>query len=370
MSLVAPRDADVVGRVRSRVRDEADGISDTHAFVRRAVLEETPLASLSEVQRLSTAVLSELVGLGPLDELCADPAVTDVLVNGPGPVWIERAGRLERTAVDLDLGQIERIIERSMSAIGVRIDRRTPIADGRLADGSRLSVVLPPIALDGPLLTIRRFGARAVHLSEMTEPAVGALLGSCVEDRVNLVVYGGTGSGKTTLLNALGALLPRSERVVVVEDAAELRLPGDHVIRLEARAENVEGVGRVTIRDLVRAALRLRPDRIVVGEVRGPEALDMVWAMSTGHDGSMSTCHANNAVDALARLETFAVLADADLPLPAVRAQVRNAVDVLVGVRRLADGRRRVDAVHRLRRGQEAELVALVTDGVVVGGAR
>lgn len=361
---------EVVRRVRGRVNDEADGISDPTAFVRRAVLEETPLASVGEVQRLSDAVLSELLGLGPLDELCADPLVTDVLVNGPGPVWVERCGRLEKTQVSLDIAQIERIVERSMSAIGVRVDRRTPIADGRLADGSRLSVILPPIALGGPLLTIRRFGARAIRLDEMSHPSVATLLERCVTDRANLVVYGGTGSGKTTLLNALGALLPLGERVVVVEDASELRLPGEHVVRLEARAENAEGVGRITIRDLVRAALRLRPDRIVVGEVRGPEALDMVWAMSTGHDGSMSTCHANSAVDALARLETFAVLADGDLPLPAVRAQVRNAVDVLVGIRRLPDGRRRVEAVHRLRRGAEVSLVSLAAGGVALETSR
>jgi pilus assembly protein CpaF len=259
------------------------------------------------------------------------------------------------------------IVERVLGPLGLRLDRTNAVVDGRMGDGSRVSVIGPPLAVDGVVLTIRRFAARAVPLARFAEAPVIDLLESLVANRANLVVFGATGSGKTTLLNALAARLPDGERVVTIEDTAELRLPGSHVVRLEARPPNAEGAGEVTIRQLVRAALRLRPDRIVVGEVRGPEAFDMLWAMATGHDGSMSTCHANGASDALRRLETFVLTAGADLPLAAVRSQVRAAVDVLVGVRRLADGRRVVDSVAETCPGGDGlEVRHLVRGGVVV----
>jgi len=267
------------------------------------------------------------------------------MVNGPGRVWVERDGRLERVAVALDTAAIEHLIEKVVAPLGLRIDRSSPLVDARLADGSRVNAVVPPLAVDGPCLTIRRFGARAVPLTAFATPPVVAMLAWAVAARLNILVSGGTGAGKTTLLNALAGCIPEGERVVTVEDAAELRLPGDHVVRLEARPANAEGAGAVRIRELVRNALRMRPDRIVVGEVRGPEALDMLQAMNTGHEGSLSTCHANSPDDALRRLETMVLMGDVDLPLAAVRTQVESALDLVVQVARRPDGTRRIVAV-------------------------
>ncbi|QYG95681.1 CpaF family protein [Iamia sp. SCSIO 61187] len=266
------------------------------------------------------------------------------MVNGPGPVWVERAGHLVRTEVRVDRSTVDRLVARVLMPTGARADRSRPLADARLPDGSRVHVVVPPLAVDGPCITIRRFGARAVALDEVAAPVVADLLRTAVAQRRQIVVSGGAGAGKTTLLNALAGHIDPDERIVTVEDAAELRLPGRHVVRLEARPPSVEGTGEVTIRDLVRAALRMRPDRIVVGEVRGPEALDMLQAMNTGHDGSLSTLHASSPTDALRRLETM-VLTGADLPLPAVREQIASAVDLVVQIARRADGSRRVVAV-------------------------
>ncbi|MBA2436732.1 MAG: CpaF family protein [Acidimicrobiia bacterium] len=264
------------------------------------------------------------------------------MVNGPGPVWVERRGRLERMETSLDTATIERLIERVVGPLGLRIDRSSPLVDARLPDGSRVNAVVPPLAVDGPCLTIRRFGARRLTLAEVCPPGVAELLAWAVRSRANVLVSGGTGAGKTTLLNALGAEIPAGERVVTIEDAAELRLPGEHVVRLEARPANAEGVGEVPLRQLVRNALRMRPDRIVVGEVRGPEALDMLQAMNTGHEGSLSTCHANSPADALRRLETMVLTGSVALPLEAVREQVHAAVDLIVQVARTADGWRGV----------------------------
>ncbi len=266
-------------------------------------------------------------------------------MNGTGPVWIERKGRLEPTDLHLGRAQVDLLIERIVGPLGLRADRSSPIADARLPDGSRVNVVVPPLAVDGPCVTIRRFGARAVRLDELCSAGVGALLTWAVLARANIMVSGGTGAGKTTLLNALGAILPAGERLVTVEDTAELRLPGDHVVRLEARPATADGVGEVSIRQLVRNALRMRPDRILVGEVRGPEAVDMLWAMNTGHEGSLSTCHANSPLDALRRLEVMVLSAELDLPLVAVREQLAAALDLIVHVARLADGGRAVVAV-------------------------
>jgi pilus assembly protein CpaF len=301
-----------------------------------------------EVAAVAGAITSRAVGLGPLETILADPAVTEVMINGAGPVWVERGGRIERTATQLARREVDLLIERIVGPLGLRADRTSPVADARLADGSRVNVVVPPLAIDGPYVTIRRFGARAIDLHQLCPPGVADLLRWAVRARANLVVSGGTGAGKTTLLNALAAALPADERIVTVEDTAELRLHHAHVVRLEARPATADGIGATGIRDLVRNALRMRPDRIVVGEVRGAEALDMLWAMNTGHEGSLSTCHANSPVDALRRLEVMVLSAGLDLPLAAARDQLTSALDLVVQVSRLADGSRRVVAVSEV----------------------
>ncbi|MFN8017036.1 MAG: ATPase, T2SS/T4P/T4SS family [Acidimicrobiales bacterium] len=300
-------------------------------------------------------IRARLAGLGPIEPLLADPQVTDVLVNGPGPVWVERSGRLEQTAVVLDRPAVDLLVERVVGPLGRRADPAHPFVDGRLADGSRVHVVVPPLAVDGPCVTIRRFGVRPVPLEQIAGPRFTSELIEAVRHRANVVVSGGTGSGKTTLLNALAAHLPAGERVVTVEDAAELRLGSDHVVRLEARPAS-EGLAEVPIRELVRNALRMRPDRLVIGEVRGGEAVDLLAAMNTGHDGSLSTVHANSAADALVRLEGLVLMAGVGVPVEAVRAQLRAAVDLVVHVARRPDGSRGVD--HVLRVGERARRVA------------
>jgi len=315
------------------------------ARVAAAVRAALPLLPEADVSAVVRAVSARVDGLGPLEPLLADDAVTELMVNGAGAVWVERSGRLERTPVRITTADVELLVERIVAPLGLRADRRTPMADARLPDGSRVNLVVPPLAVDGPCITIRRFGARAIPLAALCPPGVEELLRWAVAARSNVVVSGGTGAGKTTLLNALAGLLPDGERIVTVEETAELRLPVDHVVRLEARPDSAEGTAAVTLRQLVRNALRMRPDRIIVGEVRGPEALDMLWAMNTGHEGSLSTCHANSAADALRRLEVMVLSAGLDLPLSAVRDQLTAAVDLVVQVARLADGRRQVVAV-------------------------
>ena len=320
----------------------------------------SPLLSSEVVDRTARSLAVELVGLGPVEELLADPEVTDVLVNGPGHVWVERSGRLEATPVTVDRAEIYRYVERLVGPLGLQADRSHPVVDARLPDGTRVAVVLPPLAVDGPVLALRRHAARTLPLSAFCDAATERVLRRCTAANANVVVYGPTGSGKTTLLNALVSTLPVGERIVTVEDVAELHLPGEHVVRLEARPGTTDGAGAVGIRDLVRAALRLRPDRLVVGEVRGAEAQDMVWALSTGHRGSLSTCHAGSPGDALARLETMCCSAPEQLPLAAVRAQVRSAVDVLVGLGRDRTGARRVVGVHGVP--EDGPLVDLQAD--------
>ena len=337
--------AALAGRLHRRVVDELAAGGVRRADVRRLALEEDPLLGGAELERLVEQVLAAAVGLGPLEPVLADPAVTEVMVNGPGPVWVERDGRITATPVVLTRAEIDTLIERIVSPLGLRVDRSAPMVDARLADGSRVNAVVPPLAVDGPYLTIRRFGAAALGVEDFAAPPVAHLLRQAVAERRNIVVTGGTGAGKTTLLNALAAAIPAGERIVTVEDAAELRLPQPHVVRLEARPANAEGAGAASIRDLVRNALRMRPDRIVVGECRGGEALDMLQAMNTGHEGSLSTCHANSAADARHRLETMVLLGDVGIPLDAVRAQVDASVDLIVHVVRGVDGRRRVGEV-------------------------
>jgi pilus assembly protein CpaF len=343
-----PRDPDrtaLARTVHTRLVDADPGhLADperVHAEVRR----EQPLLPERDVVAVARAVAARATGLGPLEDLLADDTITEVMVNGRGPVWIERAGRLHPTELHLARPDVDLLVERIVGPLGLRADRTSPVADARLPDGSRVNVIVPPLALDGPCITIRRFGARRIPLGALCPPGVADLLSWAVAARSNILVSGGTGAGKTTLLNALGELLPDSERLVTVEDTAELRLPGRHVVRLEARPATADGLGATAIRELVRNALRMRPDRIIVGEVRGPEVIDMLWAMNTGHEGSLSTCHANSPLDALRRLEVMALSAGIDLPLPAVRDQLSAALDLVVQIVRGADGERRVHAV-------------------------
>lgn len=331
-------------RVHQRLLvDASDGADPTG--VGRALDREAPLLTGPERSGLADRVVARIQGLGPLAPLLADPGVSEVMVNGPGPVWIERDGRLACSEVVMDAASIDHLVERIVAPLGLRADRTAPLVDARLADGSRVHVALPPLAVDGPYVTIRRFRPRRVTLAEVAPPEVQGLLVAAVAGRANVVVAGGSGAGKTTLLNALGAHIPDGQRIVTVEDVAELSLPGDHVVRLEARPANAESVGAVTIRDLVRNALRMRPDRLVLGEVRGAESLDLVQAMNTGHAGSMATCHANSPADAMARLATLALMGDIALPLDAVRDQFLSAVDLVVQVGRHPSGRRAVIAV-------------------------
>ncbi|MCB1003604.1 MAG: CpaF family protein, partial [Acidimicrobiales bacterium] len=314
--------------------------------LRRRVVEAVAAAAplLDESGRASAveAVVARLRGLGPLDALLDAPEVTDVLVNGDGSVWTERSGVMTREAIELTADERAAIIERIVHPLGLRADRAHPIVDARLADGSRANAVLPPVSVDGPCLSIRRFGAAVLPLEAFCPSPVADLLHRAVRARCNIVVSGGTGSGKTTLLNALAAHIPAGERLVTIEDAAELRLGRAHVVRLEARPANAEGVGAVAIRDLVRAALRMRPDRILVGEARGPEALDMLQAMNTGHEGSMTTLHANTPRDAVARMETMIMMAGFELPIKAMRQQIASAVDLIIQANRLQGGKRRI----------------------------
>jgi pilus assembly protein CpaF len=314
--------------------------------------DEEPLLPSARFERLLAELTDEVAGLGPLEPLLAEPDVTEVMLNGPGRSYVERRGRLEPVTVPLDDAGIVRLVERIIAPLGLRLDRSSPMVDARLPDGSRLHAVIPPLAIDGPCVTIRRFGARPVPLEAFgLDGSAAAFLHWCVVAGANVLVSGGTSTGKTTLLNVLSGAIPASERVVTIEETAELRLAQPHVVRLEARPPNAEGAGAVSVRALVRAALRMRPDRIVVGEVRGGEALDMLQALNTGHDGSLSTVHANGPAESLARIETLVLLAGVGLPLAAIRAQVATAVDVVVHVARLRDGTRRVQAVAEVAAG-------------------
>jgi pilus assembly protein CpaF len=337
----------------------------------RLARERAPLLDDATLVDIVEHVQARISGLGPLDPLLADPALTEVMVNGDGRVWFERRGRLCTTDIRLDEATVLHLIERIVAPLGRRIDRASPVVDARLPDGSRVNAIVRPVAVDGPCLTIRRFGARALPISAFAGSGVESLLQWAVAARWNIVVSGGTGSGKTTLLNALAGLVPSGTRLITIEDTAELRLAADHVVRLEARGSNGDGVGAFSIRDLVRNALRMRPDLIVVGEVRGDEALDMLQAMNTGHEGSMSTVHANSPDDALRRIETMVMMGAADLPLPAVRAQVASAVDLVVHVARTSDGSRRVDAIAEVTGVASDDGFAthpLVLDGRVAAG--
>ncbi|HVQ60262.1 MAG TPA: CpaF family protein [Solirubrobacterales bacterium] len=321
---------------------------DLGEAVAELVDEEAAILGAAEREEVAARIVRDSVGLGPLEVLLADPAVEEVMVNGPGTVYVERGGRIESTDVAFgDEEELRNAIERILAPLGRRVDELSPMVDARLGDGSRVNVVIPPLALDGPVVSIRRFGVerpgpeRLVELGTISGEQL-QLLSEAVRARRSVLVSGGTGSGKTTLLNALSSFVPAGERLVTIEDAAELRLQQPHVVRLESRPAGVEGRGEVTIRDLLRNALRMRPDRIVIGEVRGPEALDLLTALNTGHDGALSTVHASSPADALRRLETLALMAGLGLPHATIAEQVRRGVDMVVHLVREADGRRRV----------------------------
>jgi pilus assembly protein CpaF len=319
--------------------------------VRQLVEEEAALLGADDRAAVEARIVRDTIGLGPLEDLLADSAVEEVMVNGPGSVYVERGGRIEPADVCFgDEEELRNTIERILAPLGRRVDELSPMADARLADGSRVNVVIPPLAVDGAALSIRRFGAHRPGPGELVELGMltGAqceLLRDAVATRKSILISGGTGSGKTTLLGALSRFIAPEERVVTIEDAAELRLQQPHVVRLESRPASVEGRGEVTIRDLLRNALRMRPDRIVIGEVRGAEALDLLTALNTGHDGALSTVHANSATDALVRIETLALMAGLGLPHEAVASQVRRGIDLVVHVQRGTDGRRRVGEI-------------------------
>jgi len=319
----------------------------------RRILEDMVMAeaiplSRSDRDRLVMEVQHEVFGLGPLETLMKDPEISDILVNSSSLVYVERYGKLEKTDVRFrDDAHLMQIIERIVTRVGRRVDESSPMVDARLADGSRVNAIIPPLALDGPILSIRRFGAERLTINDLIQfnsipPQMAEVAAACVKSRLNMIVSGGTGAGKTTLLNCLSNYIPENERIVTIEDSAELKLQQEHVVRLETRPANIEGQGSVTARDLVRNALRMRPDRIIVGEVRGGEALDMMQAMNTGHDGSISTVHANSGRDALSRLETMMLMAGINLPERALREQISSAVDVIVQLTRLNDGSRKV----------------------------
>jgi pilus assembly protein CpaF len=362
--------ADLAEDYRDRLRRELlerPPAGDLRAAAERAAWElvraDRLLLDPADARRLIAGVVDDTVGIGPLDPLLRDRGVTEVIANGHSQVYTERGGRLVREPVAFrDDEHLRQVIDRVVSSVGRRVDESSPMVDARLPDGSRVNAVLPPVAVDGPLLTIRKFSRAPLEVADLIASgsltrAQADLLERCVRGRLNVVVSGGTGTGKTTLLNALAGFIDPSERIVTVEDAAELRLPQPHVARLESRPPNVEGRGEVTLRALVRNALRMRPDRIVVGEVRGGEALDMLQAMNTGHDGSLTTVHASSPADAVRRIETMALMAGLDLPHVAVREQVAAAVDVIVHLVRDGDGSRRVRFVDGRGRSGRLEML-------------
>ncbi|GAA2650925.1 CpaF family protein [Paractinoplanes durhamensis] len=368
---------DVRLRIQRRLADELGptlytnrGAADEDLTARvREVLnellarEETPLSGADRA-RITKEVIDEVLGHGPIEPLLRDPSISEVMANGAKSIYVERYGRLERVEVEFDdEGHLRRIIDRICARVGRRVDEASPMVDARLPDGSRVNAIVPPIALDGASLTIRKFAATPLTVGDLISYATlsrqGAeFLEACVRGRRNVIVSGGTGSGKTTILNVLSGFVPHDERIVTIEDAAELQLNQDHVVRLESRPSNSEGRGTVTTRDLVRNALRMRPDRIVVGEVRDSAALDMLQAMNTGHDGSLTTLHANTPRDALSRLETMVLMAGMDLPSRAIRDQVASAVDLIIQVNRFKDGSRKVTHITEVV-GMEGDIITL-----------
>jgi pilus assembly protein CpaF len=330
----------------------------------KVLAEENLLYTRSTRTKFLEWVIADILGYGPLEPLLDDPSITEVMVNGCSKVYVERYGRIEKTATSFENeGHLMRIIDRIVAPLGRRVDESSPMVDARLPNGYRVNATIPPLSLDGPLLTIRKFAqtpftAQDLIANGTLTPSLVAFMKACVEARINLVISGGTGSGKTTLLNVVSAFIPNNERIVTIEDVAELQMKQEHVARLEKRPPNVEGKGEVTIRSLVINALRMRPDRIIVGEARGGEALDMLQAMNTGHDGSMTTIHSNSARDSLRRIETMVLMAGMELPLKAIREQVASAIDLVIQMNRLRDGTRKVVNVAEVQ-GMEGETIVM-----------
>src|SRR5271170_1217487 len=319
--------------------------------VERLCDTENPLLNRMERERLIDEVLDETFGFGPLEVLLKDPTISDILINGPKKIYVERRGKMEKSDVTFrDNDHLLQIIDRIVSKVGRRVDETSPMVDARLPDGSRVNAIIPPLALDGASVSIRRFGANPLKLEDLLNykaftPEIAMLMEACIKARLNILISGGTGSGKTTLLNTLSSFIPHEERIVTIEDAAELQLQQEHVVRLETRPANIEGKGAVTCRDLVKNALRMRPERIIIGECRGGETLDMLQAMNTGHAGSMTTVHANSPRDAQARLETMIMMAGMELPIKAMRQQISSAVDLIIQANRLQGGPRKVTSI-------------------------
>ena len=337
----------------SRVKDlNSDALRrDIRRVIEHLCDTENPLLNRMEREKLIEEILDETLGFGPLEPLLKDPTISDILVNGPKNCYVERRGKLEKTDVTFrDNDHLLQIIDRIVSKVGRRVDETSPLVDARLPDGSRVNAVIPPIALDGATLSIRRFGANPLKLEDLLNykafsPEMAMLLEACIKARLNVVISGGTGCGKTTLLNTLSSFIPPDERIVTIEDAAELQLQQDHVVRLETRPPNIEGKGMIMTRDLVRNALRMRPERIIVGECRGAETLDMLQAMNTGHAGSMTTLHANSVRDGMSRLETMIMMAGFELPIKAMRQQIASAVDLVIQANRLQGGPRKITSI-------------------------
>ncbi len=325
---------------------------------------ENTFLNRAERERLVDEVLDETFGLGPLEILLKDPAISEIMINGPKAVFVENSGTLEKTKVTFrDDKHLMQIIDRIVSKVGRRVDEVCPMVDARLQDGSRVNAIIPPLALDGPSVTIRRFGSNPLKLEDLLNyksmtPEMVMLLEGAMKSRLNIIISGGTGSGKTTLLNTLSSFISNEDRIVTIEDAAELQLQQSHIVRLETRPPNIEGKGRISATDLVRNCLRMRPDRIIIGECRGAETLDMLQAMNTGHDGSLTTCHANTPRDAIARLETMVMMGGYDLPIRAMRTQIASAVDLIVQVNRLSGGPRKVTAITEVM-GMEQDTIVM-----------
>jgi pilus assembly protein CpaF len=344
-----------------QIKDEVEVVHQIRLAVGEFLREESTPLSQAEREEIVEQIVWEITGLGPIEPLFRDSTISDILVNSAKDIFIERRGKLSRVSAQFrNDAHLMAVIDRIVSRVGRRVDESSPMVDARLPDGSRVNAIIPPLALDGPVLSIRRFGAdlaveQLIANGSMTMEML-QLLAGCVKARLNVLISGGTGSGKTTLLNALSSFIPSDERLVTIEDAAELRLQQDHVVRLETRPPNSEGRGEVIARDLVKNALRMRPDRIIVGEVRGPEALDMLQAMNTGHEGSLTTVHANTPRDALSRLETMILMAGTNLPNRAMREQISSALDLIIQASRLSDGTRRIISVTEVT-GMEGEVV-------------
>ncbi|HKZ86796.1 MAG TPA: CpaF family protein [Anaerolineae bacterium] len=328
--------------------------------------EENIILSRVERSRLFESIVAEILGFGPIEPFIADETITEIMVNGPKNIYIERAGRIERTSATFEnADHVMRIIDRIVAPLGRRIDESSPYVDARLPDGSRVNAIIPPLSLVGPVITIRKFFKIPLTIERLIElgtvsPEAVEFMKACVQGKCNVLVSGGTGSGKTTLLNILSSFIPEDERIVTIENAAELQLRQEHVVTLESKPPNIEGRGEVTIRDLVINSLRMRPDRIIVGEVRGAEALDMLQAMNTGHEGSMTTLHANSPRDALARMETMVLMAGMDLPHRAIREQISSAIDVIVQQERMRDGSRKIVSINEVQ-GMEGEVITMST---------